>query len=99
MSDSENPSATPPALPSIPPPIGTPPPGPPLPQRSGCATAFMVLFGVVMLLPGLCALIFGIGSLTNSSLDPGLMSLVLFGLLVGFGGIMLIRAAIRGPQR
>jgi hypothetical protein len=56
----------------------------------------MVLFGLVLLLPGLCALLFGIGSLTNSSLEPGLLFLILLGLLVGFAGIMLIRAAIKG---
>ncbi|MCC8982259.1 hypothetical protein [Bradyrhizobium acaciae] len=81
-----------------------PPPVPPAPAqppalpapRSGCATAFMVVFGLVLLLPGLCALLFGIGSLTNSSLEPGLLFLTLLGLLVGFAGIMLIRAAIKG---
>ena len=47
MSDTENP---PPASP----PTGMPPP------RSGCLTAFMVLVGIVLLLPGLCAVIFGV---------------------------------------
>lgn len=76
----------------------SPPPVPPLPpsQRSGCATAFMVLFGVVLLLPGLCAILFGVGSLSNSNLEPGLLFLVLLGLLVGFAGVMLIYAAIKG---
>jgi hypothetical protein len=58
----------------------------------------MVIVGIVLLLPGLCAIVFGVASLTNSSSDPGITSLVVVGLLVGFGGIMLIRAAIRGPQ-
>jgi hypothetical protein len=43
--------------------------------------------------------IFGVGSLTQSHYDSGFTPFILFGLLVGFGGIMLIRAAIRGPQR
>ena len=30
-----------------------PRPPPPLQQRSGCATALMVIFGVILLLPGL----------------------------------------------
>jgi hypothetical protein len=88
MSDAENPA---PASP----PTGMPPP----PPRSGCLTAFMVLVGIVLLLPGLCAVIFGVGSLTQSHYDSGFTPFILFGLLVGFGGIMLIRAAIRGPQR
>ena len=83
-------------------PDGSPPPSlPPMlpPQRGGCATAFMVLFGLILLLPGLCAILFGVGSLTDSSMDPTLLFLVLLGLLVGFAGVMLIRAAIKGPRR
>jgi hypothetical protein len=73
------------------------PPPPPPAQRSGCLTALMVVAGLIMLLPGLCAVIFGVGSLTNSSIEPILMVLVLLGLFVGFLGIMLIRAAVKGP--
>ena len=80
----------------------TPPPPPPpqLPpaQRSGCLTALMVIAGLIMLLPGLCAIIFGVGSLTNSSVEPIVMVLVLLGLFVGFLGIMLIRAAVGGRE-
>ena len=78
----------------------SPPPPPRLPppaQRDGCLTALMVVAGLIMLLPGLCAIIFGVGSLTNSSREPIVMVLVLFGLFVGFLGILLIRAAVRGP--
>ena len=92
MSDAESPPPTP-DLPSVPPPAGTPPP------RSGCLTAFMVVVGVVLLLPGLCALVFGAGSLFSSSYDSGFTPFILFGLLVGFGGVMMIRAALRGPRR
>jgi hypothetical protein len=75
------------------PPTSPPPPA----QRSGCLTAIMVVAGLIMLLPGLCAVIFGVGSLTNSSIEPIVMVLVLLGLFVGFLGIMLIRAAVKGP--
>ncbi len=75
----------------------TPPPPPPPAQRHGCLTAIMVIAGLIMLLPGLCAIIFGVGSLTNSSMEPIVMVLVVLGLFVGFLGIMLIRAAVRGP--
>jgi hypothetical protein len=37
-------------------------------------------------------------SLGEPHLDSSIISLVLLGLLVGVGGILLIRAAIRGPQ-
>jgi hypothetical protein len=78
----------------------TPPPVPPsLPQRHGCATAFMVLFGIALLLPGLCALLFGVGIMADQRPDPATISMVLIGLMVGFAGIMLIREAIRGPRR
>ena len=53
----------------------------------------MVIVGVVLLLPGLCALVFGAGSLFSSSYDSGFTLFILFGLLVGFGGVMMIRAA------
>ena len=74
------------------------PPVPPTPPRNGCLTAFMVIVGIVLLLPGLCAIIFGVGNLGSSHSDPMITLLVFLGLLVGFGGIMLIRAAIRGPR-
>jgi len=84
MSDSE----TPPKVPSWPP-----------PQRNGgCLTAFMVIFGVILLLPGLCALIFGVAALTQPHFDSGFMPFIVVGLLVGFGGVMMIRVAIRGPR-
>jgi hypothetical protein len=87
--------------PPPPPPTSSPPPRiPPRPlqQRSGCATALMVIFGVILLLPGLCALIFSAVAFTGGSFPSDFVSLIVMGLLVGFAGVMLIRAAIRGPQ-
>jgi hypothetical protein len=71
---------------------------PPPPRRDGCLTAFMVIVGVILLLPGVCALIFGFGTLSSSSSDPLVTGLVTLGLLVAVGGISLIWAAIRGPR-
>jgi hypothetical protein len=82
--------------PNSPPPMPVQPSVPP--PRSGCLTAFMVIVGIILLLPGLCALVFGVGSMTNSHLEPALMVLVLFGLMVGAGGIALIVVAIRGRR-
>jgi hypothetical protein len=86
-------------VPEPPPPPPSVPPGPlPPAQRSGCLTAFMLLAGLILLLPGLCAILFGVGALTDSSFDPTLALLVLLGLFVGFLGIMLIRAGMKGPR-
>ncbi|QOZ37556.1 hypothetical protein [Bradyrhizobium sp. CCBAU 53421] len=82
--------------PPVPPAPAQAPPPPLPPPRGGCATAFMVLFGLILLLPGLCALLFGFGVLSESRTDPSILFLILLGLLVGFAGIMLIRAAIKG---
>ena len=73
-------------------------PPPPPPKRHGCLTAFMVIAGVIMLLPGLCALFFGIGSLGDSHVDSLVVQLVLLGLAIGTGGVFLIWAAIRGSR-
>jgi hypothetical protein len=81
-----------------PPPPPVPPVPRPLAQRSGCLTAIMIVAGLIMLLPGLCAVIFGVGALTDSSFDQTLAVLVLLGLFVGFLGVMLIRAGIKGPR-
>jgi hypothetical protein len=43
--------------------------------------------------------VFGIGSIASTNYDSGFTPCIVFGLLVGFGGIMLIRAAIREPRR
>jgi hypothetical protein len=73
--------------------------GAPLPPRHGCLTGLMVLVGIVLLLPGLCALLFGVGSISNGHFEPGLMPFVVAGLVVGAIGVLLIWAAIRGLGR
>jgi len=70
----------------------------PPPQRNGCATAFMVIVGIILLLPGLCALIFAGAALTERSFPSDFASFIVTGLLAGFVGVMMIRAAIRGPR-
>jgi hypothetical protein len=77
----------------------TPPTGPlPPPPRSGWMTAFMVIIGIILLLPGLCALIFAGLALNERSFPSDFASFIVVGLLVGFAGVMLIRAAIRRPR-
>ncbi len=92
MSDA---SATPPPPPNTPPPESYSRPPQPR-QRNGCLTVIMMLAGIIMLLPGLCALIFGALVLSHpAGADSIMLPLVLIGLLVGFCGIMLIRTAIK----
>jgi len=57
----------------------------------------MVLFGLVLLLPGLCTALLGAGTLTHDT-DPGLHLMIVIGLAAAFGGVMVILAAIRAPR-
>jgi hypothetical protein len=66
-------------------------------MSNGCLTAIMLLVGMVLLLPGLCAVIFGGLSISQAHYDSGVTGFVVMGLLVGAGGVALIRAAIRRP--
>lgn len=72
----------------------TPTPAPPTPPaRSGCASVIMVLLGVILLLPGLCAILL-------TSLVPGHIGREEIQLLAGCGaaaiaGIFLIVAALK----
>ena len=82
-------------------PLPAPPPDDPYlppPRRDGCLTAIMVIIGIILLLPGVCAVFFGVGNLTSSSPDSFVTTLVMLGLLIGAGGIALIVAAIRGRR-
>jgi hypothetical protein len=74
-----------------------PAPPPPASARSGCLSALMVLGGAVLLLPGLCAIIVIVGD-WKSALSASTLPVMLIFLAVAFGGIMMIRAAMRGPR-
>jgi hypothetical protein len=89
MSEPDNPPS--PAAPEPPP---TPSPAAAPPQRNGCLTAFMVLVGLILLLPGLCTMAFyGRGG------DPTMSLIALITFLVAVGGIALIVFALRRPGR
>ena len=59
----------------------------------GCLVAFLVLVGIVLLLPGLCSLAFMIAFGGRDAGPIGLLWLVCFA--IGIGGIMLIRYAVK----
>ena len=70
----------------------------PPPPRNGCLTALMVLLGGVLLLPGVCALIFAGISLGQPSFASAYLPFVMVGLIAGGFGIIVILAAIRRPR-
>jgi hypothetical protein len=75
-----------------------PQPRGPTPRRNPWVTALLILVGLVLLLPGLCSLVFSVAILADSGSigsDPGILSLLLFCFLVGVGGVALIVFAIR----
>ncbi len=69
----------------------TPPPPPPA-QRSGCLTALLILLGAVLLLPGICALVFVSPGMLA---DPSGLLILLVCLAIGAGGVALIWMALR----
>jgi hypothetical protein len=90
MSDTNTPP--PPAAPE-PPPITGPIAAPP--QRNGCLTAFLVLVGVLLLLPGVCTMAF----MSGGGSDPTMSLIALITFIVAVGGIALIVFALRRPGR
>jgi cation transporter-like permease len=92
--DSNSGAANPTPPPALPPRPRLPPPQ----QRNGCLTAFMVVAGIILLLPGLCAVLFAGASLSGGSFPSDILSFVVIGLMIGCAGVMLIWLAIRGPR-
>jgi hypothetical protein len=71
-----------------------PDPAPP-DQRNGCLTAFMIIVGIILLLPGLCVILVSSVSRTDFASTPiGTLC-----LLIGAGGVSLIVWAIRRRTR
>ncbi len=70
----------------------TPPPTPPS-QRSGCASVLLFVFGAILLLPGLCSLVYiGMG---GADAEPVVTTIVFVCLLIGVGGVVMIVKAFR----
>jgi hypothetical protein len=78
--------------------MSDPQPRGPTPGRNPWVTALLILIGIILLLPGLCSLVFSIamfGDPGGYGDDPGILSLMIFCFLIGAGGIALIVFAIR----
>ncbi|HTC98088.1 MAG TPA: hypothetical protein VK734_10205 [Bradyrhizobium sp.] len=84
MSESQSPEVPPPLSPRLPP-----------EQRSGCLTAILIVIGIILLLPGLCSLIFVFGGLVKSAED---VQFVIALGLASCAGVGLIWWAIRGRR-
>jgi uncharacterized membrane protein YjjB (DUF3815 family) len=69
------------------------------PSRNPFVTVLMVVAGIILLLPGLCSLVL-VGTLVyedpiGAFREPGLVLLWAFLIAIGWGGVMLIRRAVR----
>jgi hypothetical protein len=67
------------------------------PRRNPWVTALLILIGIILLLPGLCSVIFSAILLTSSGSggDPGFLPLLISCFLIGVIGVVLIVFAIR----
>jgi hypothetical protein len=73
----------------------------PTPQayaRSGCLSAFLILGGCVLLLPGVCAIAL-LSFDWKSALSSSTLPVVVIFLAIAAGGIVMIREGVRGPRR
>jgi ABC-type dipeptide/oligopeptide/nickel transport system permease subunit len=69
------------------------------PSRNPFVTVLMVVAGIILLLPGLCSLVF-LGTLVyedpiGTFREPGLILLWAILIAIGWGGFLLIRRAVR----
>jgi hypothetical protein len=63
--------------------------------RHPLLTILMVVSGIILLLPGVCAVVFIVGMGTSGA--DSMFVLLSACLLIAFGGVMLIRQALRSP--
>ena len=70
-----------------------PPPLPAQPRRNPALAVLMVLIGIILLLPGVCAAFFAFGMKGGG--DSGLAGLWMICFLISAGGIALIVKAFR----
>lgn len=78
------------------PPSGVPPPES---RQSGCLAPLAGLFGIVLLLPGTCSLLFMMSSWFGGQAMRGLGPLWVITFFIAAGGIALIGFALRNSDR
>ena len=67
-------------------------------RRHIVLTILMIVIGAILLLPGVCALVYMVGG-GFSEVDPMLATLWIVSFAISFGGVMLIRQAVRTPRQ
>jgi hypothetical protein len=75
-----------------------PQPRPPAPGRNPFVTALLVIIGLILLLPGLCSIIFTgilIGAGGSGGNGAEYLPMLLTCFLIGVGGVALIVFAVR----
>jgi hypothetical protein len=75
-------------------PVG-PQPAPPS-RQGGCLSVLLALVGIVLMLPGVCSLVFVVAFVGGGGTNPGsIVGIWLFTFLLAAAGIALIVGAIR----
>jgi hypothetical protein len=77
-------------------PQGPQPPRVPPRTLGGCASVFIALIGVVLLLPGICSLVFLVASMQGGGPPGGIVGIWVFTFVIAAIGALLIGYAIRG---
>jgi hypothetical protein len=68
---------------------------PPPHERNGCMTAMMIAIGLVLLLPGICALLIVGFDPADAFSNAGTLLACLALLAIGAAGVFLIRAGVK----
>ena len=74
------------------------PPYQPPPEGGGCLTALLISIGILMLLPGLCAVLIVGFDPVHAFNDPTTASALIGFFAITAGGIALIWWAVRRPR-
>ena len=80
------------SVPDTPRPLAPQPPN----RRGGCLSVLLALIGVVLMLPGICSLVFLVGFVGGGGTSPGsIVGIWIFTFLLAAVGIALIVSGIR----
>jgi hypothetical protein len=70
-------------------------PPPPANQRNGCLVAFLILVGLILLVPGVCGVILASQDVAEIARDPTALLIAAGLILLGVLGVVVIWLAIR----
>ena len=73
-------------------------PPPPSNQRNGCLTAFLILIGVILLVPGVCGIILASQDMPELARDQTALLIAVGLISLGVLGVVMIWLALR-PRR